>query len=251
MAIGKNKKLGKKRKAGSRKKEDPFAKKEWFTIRAPSVFQTRNVGWTIASKTQGNKLSRDSLLGRVFTVSLGDLKPNSEEDAYRKFKLRCEEVQGSNVLTTFYGMDFSTDKLRSLVKKWHTLIEASADVVTTDGYKLRLFCIGFTRRRLNQNRKTSYAQSAQVRIIRKFMVDIMKREASTCSLTELVTKFIPEAIGRDIEKATKGVYPLTNVFIRKVKMIKPPATPSSKVLEMHGGAAAVAETGAAVEEAQE
>ena len=60
-------------------------------------------------------------------------------------------------------MDFTTDKLRSLVKKWQTLIEAHVDVKTTDSYTLRLFCIGFTKRRANQVKRTCYAQSSQIR----------------------------------------------------------------------------------------
>jgi len=36
----------------------------------------------------------------------------------------------------------------------------------------------------------------------------MSREASSCDLKELVAKFIPEAIGKDIEKACQGIYPL-------------------------------------------
>lgn len=44
----------------------------------------------------------------------------------------------------------------------------------------------------------------QIRAIRKKMVDIMSREASSCDLKDLVAKFIPEAIGKDIEKACQG-----------------------------------------------
>jgi len=239
MAVGKNKKLGKKRK-GTRKITDPFAKKEWYDVKAPSAFPIRQVGKTVVTKTQGTKNSRDSLLGRVFEASLGDLKPNGEDDAFRKFKLKVEDVQGTNCLTQFYGMDMTTDKLRSLVRKWHSLIEAHADVKTTDGYTLRLFVIGFTKRRPNQIRKTSYAQSAQARSIRKKMIEIIQREAGAVDLNELVAKFIPEIIGKEIEKATQGIYPLQNVFIRKVKTLRSPKVDLTKLLEMHGGADAAA-----------
>jgi Ribosomal S3Ae family len=93
------------------------------------------------------------------------------------------------------GMDFTTDKLRSLVRKWQTLIEAHVDVKTTDGYLLRLFAIAFTKKRPGQVKRTCYAQSSQIRNIRKKMVEIMQREASACDLKELVGKFIPESIG--------------------------------------------------------
>jgi small subunit ribosomal protein S3Ae len=60
-------------------------------------------------------------------------------------------------------MDFTTDKLRSMVRKWQTLIEAHVDVKTTDGFTLRMFCIGFTKKRQGQIKRTAYAQSSQVR----------------------------------------------------------------------------------------
>ena len=62
------------------------------------------------------EIASDGLKGRVFEVSLADLQ--NDEIAFRKFKLASEEVQGRNVLTNFHGMDITTDKLRSMVKKW-------------------------------------------------------------------------------------------------------------------------------------
>ena len=59
-----------------------------------------------------------------------------------------------------------------------TTIECAVDVTTTDGYKLRMFCIAFTKRRQNQLKKTTYAQTAQIKMIRKKMTDIMTKEAS-------------------------------------------------------------------------
>jgi len=236
MAVGKNKKLGKKKKGGARKAQDPFQRKEWYEVKAPMNFPARAIGKTVATKTTGQRQARDSLVGRVFEASLGDLKPQGGEDeAFRKFRFRVEEVQGSQCLTNFYGMDLTTDKLRSLVRKWQTLIETHVDVKTADGYTLRLFAIAFTRKRPNQNRKTSYAQTAQIKQIRKKMTEIIQREAN-CELSELVNKFVSEVIGREIEKSTQGIYPLKDVMIRKVKMLRTPKTDVGKLLELHGGA---------------
>jgi len=137
-------------------------------------------------------------------------------------------------------MNLTTDKLRSLVRKWHTLIEAHTDVKTSDGYVLRLFCIGFTKRRPNQVRKTSYAQSSQIRQIRKKMIEIMQREANGVEMSALTEKFIVEAIGREIERVTASIYPLQNVLIRKVKVLKSPKTDLNALFAAHGGAEAVA-----------
>jgi len=236
MAVGKNKKLGKKGKGGKKKVVDSFLKKEWFDIRAPVQFSDRAVGKTPVNKTIGTKIASEALKGRVFTVSLADLQKD-EDQAHRKIKLICEDVQGSRVLTNFYGMDLTTDKFRSLVKKWQTLIEAHVDVKTTDGYFLRMFSIGFTKRRPNQVKKTTYAQTSQVRAIRKKMMDIMTRVATTCDLKELVEKFIPETIGKQIEHETQGIYPLQNVFVRKVKLLKGPKFDPYKLMELHSESA--------------
>merc|ERR1712205_149403 len=134
MAVGKNKRLTKGKKGSKKKIIDPFASKDWYDIKAPSVFTNPICGKTLASRTKGTKLSSDALKGRVCEVSLGDLK-------------QIEDVQGKQVLCNFWGMDFTTDKLRSLVRKWQSLIESNVDVKTTDGYVLRCFCIGFTKKR--------------------------------------------------------------------------------------------------------
>jgi len=212
---------------------DPFSRKDWYDIKAPNIFDIKNVGKTLANRSQGLKNANDSLKGRIVEVSLADLSKD-EEQAFRKIKLRIDEVQGKNCLTNFHGMDFTSDKLRSLVRKWQTLIEAHVDVKTQDGYLVRLFAIAFTKRRPNQVKKTTYAQSGQIREIRKKMFEIMIREASSVDLLSLVQKFIPEAIGREIEKAARSIYPLQNVYVRKAKILKAPKFDVSKLLEIHG-----------------
>ena len=233
MAVGKNKRISKGKKGGKKKIVDPFTKKEWYNLKSPTMFTTRNFGKTLVTRTQGTKIASDGLKGRVYEVSLADLNQD-EDQAFRKIKLRCEDVQGRNCLTQFHGMNFTTDKLRSLVRKWQTLIEAYVDVKTTDEYYLRLFCIAFTKRRANQIKRSCYAQSAQIRQIRAKMVEIMRQHASTCDLKELVNKFVPEVIGKEIQKACSGIFPLQNVAIRKCKVLKTPKFDLQKLMEVHG-----------------
>lgn len=247
QAVGKNKRLSKKGKGARKKAIDPFLRKEWYDIKAPSVFAVRQVGKTLVTRTMGTKIASDALKGRVYEVSLADLQ-KSENEAYRKIRLKCEEVQGRACLTNFYGMDLTRDKLCSLVRKWQTLIEAHCDVKTTDGYLLRMFSIGFTKRRDSQVKKTTYAQSSQIREIRAKMVEIMTKSASVCDLKELVSKFIPEVIGKEIEKAVARIYPLRDVYIRKVKILKAPKFDITKLMELHeAGATGAEDIGTSVE----
>lgn len=82
------------------------------------------------------EIASEGLKGRIFEVNLADLSSN-EDNSYRKIKLRAEDIVGKNILTNFYGMDLTTEKYRSLVRKWQSLIETNVDVKTTDGYYLR------------------------------------------------------------------------------------------------------------------
>merc|ERR1711972_137786 len=236
MAVGKNKGLKIGGKKGAKKKiVDPFTRKDWYDIKAPSIFKVRDVGKTLVNRTQGTRIASDGLKGRVYEVSLADLQSESDaERSFRKFRFICEDVQGKNCLTNFYGMTLTTDKLRSMVKKWQTLIEAYVDVKTTDGYLLRVFCIGFTQKQQQSTKKHCYAQSQQIRQIRKKMVDIITREVSTVDLKEVVNKLIPDSMSMDIQKACQGIYPLHDVHIRKVKVLKRPRFDLSKLMELHG-----------------
>ena len=201
MAVGKNKRLSKGKKGKGKKAVDPFKEKEWYELKAPAVFTHRNIGKTIVSRTKGTHVASEALKGRIVEANLADL--NKDEDAfYRKFKLEILDVDNRTAKTQFYGMDFTTDKVRSLVKKWQTLIDTHLDITTTDGYKLRLFCVAFTKKRQNCLRKTYYASSAQIKNIRKKIFEIMAKE-SACELKDLIKKFVAETIGSAIEKASE------------------------------------------------
>ncbi|KAH3674253.1 hypothetical protein WICPIJ_009634 [Wickerhamomyces pijperi] len=235
MAVGKNKRLSKGKKGLKKRVVDPFTRKEWYDIKAPSTFENRNVGKTLVNKSTGLKNAHDYLKGRIVEVSLADLQ-GSEDHSYKNIKLRVDEVQGKNLLTNFHGLDFTTDKLKSMVRKWQTLIEANVTAKTSDDYLIRVFGIAFTKRQSNQIKKTTYAQSSHIRSIRKVINEIIVREVSNATLAQLTSKLIPDVISREIEKATKNIFPLQNIHIRKVKLLKQPKFDLGSLLALHGEA---------------
>jgi len=236
MAVGKNKRLTKGSKKGGKKKVvDPFTKKDWYSIKAPAVFKVRNVGHTLVTRTIGNKIAADGLKGRVYDCNQADL--NGDGQAHRKFKLVCEDVQGKNCILNFHGMSLTRDKMCGMVKKWQTMIQCAVDAKTTDNYHLRVFVTAFTKKQSQgQIKKTTYAQSQQVKQIRKKMTEIVSKQVSNCDVPELIKKLLPDSIASDITKAAQPIYPVENCFVSKIKVVKKPKLDLHRLAELHGEA---------------
>jgi len=231
------KKNKKGKKMVAKRKADAMLNKEWYDVVAPLPFESRRACKTLANKSRGMKRAEDSLKGRIFEVNLADLQ--SADDAasgFRKISLRVDDVRGRSCLTAFHGCDLTTDKLRSLVKKRCSLIEAAVSVKTSDGYMLRVFIIGFTKRVVGmQVRRNCYAQSSQEKDLRKKIMSVVQQQISRATLSEAVNKFMMETVGEEIKHACASIYPLRDVFVRKVKLLKVPKFDAVKLLESHGG----------------
>lgn len=234
MSQGKNKKLSKGKKGGKKKTVDPFARKEWYDIKVPTSFTKRVLGKTFVNKSAGIKLAKDALKGRVFESFLADLhQKDHQADSFRKIRLRCEAVQGNACLTQFYGMSITTDKLRSLVKKWQSIIEGNVEVKTNDGFVLRFFIIGFTRRERDAHKKTAYAQAQQIRAIRKKMTDTIKKKFGEGDIRNTIELLHTDEVAEQIQRECRSIYPIKDVFIRKVKVIKAPKMDTGKLTEAY------------------
>ncbi|KAL7715061.1 Small ribosomal subunit protein eS1 [Entamoeba marina] len=200
MATGKNKKYkaGSVKKGSKRKVIEPFAKKEWYNVKVPKNFKKRNVGQIVVNKSTGTKSAIEGLRGRVVEANLADLLEN-EKYALYNYKFRCEDVNGKRLFNGFP----------------------------------RIFCIGFTTRRPNQIKKTSYAQTAQIKKIRRVMVNMMNKEAASRDINNLVDYLKDNKISKEIVTRCQKIFPLDNVYIRKVKLLKSAQIDSLKLLEQH------------------
>ena len=210
-----------------------FVKKEWYNVHVPSIFDVRVPCLTPCNKTAGQKQAADSLRNRVFTISVGDLNANAHEQAWRKVRLQCEEIKGFDCYTNFHGLDITRDKLCALVKKWHSLIEAFVRAKTMDGYLVRVFAIAFTRRHAKQVKATCYAKGSQKKQLRAKMMEAMLATVTKNSLRDLFKVLLGDTLTKQITKESVKIFPLENVIIKKVKVLKKPKFDLTKLMELY------------------
>lgn len=203
------------------------------------MFQNRKFTKSPVNVSAGKKLSSDAMKGRVFEINLGDL--NTASAPHKKIKLIVDDATDSRsklALTNFYGMDTTKDHLCSLIRKWHTLVETFVDAKTSDGFLLRVFPIAFTASSgKKQLKATTYAQSSQVKQIRKIMASVITKEIAKTSLKDVVVKLITDKIPTQITQQAKKIFPLHNCIIRKVKTIKRPRFDITQLLSIQADVA--------------
>lgn len=132
------------------------------------------------------------------------------------------------------------DRLCHIVKKWQSTIESFVDVKTQDGYFMRIFAIAFTQRRKTQLKATCYASACQKAKIRKKMREIIVEEAKTCNLKQVAGKFVERQIEKRIGKECNRIFPLQNIYLKKVKMLKKPKFDFSRLMDMYSDKAGAA-----------
>lgn len=221
MAIQPPGSYAKANKKGSKKnvKIDNYTKKDWYSLKAPSVFQNSSVGLTMATRTSNKQNLSNLLIGRKFGINQADLTGNLEEHA-KKFTFRVNEVRGKDCIGVFDGMNMTNDKVKGIIRKWHTLIEAEKDVVAKDGTILRVFANAVTKKTPGKTSKRVYCKKSEEKRIRKVMFDVIQEELNDQDLNKIMKKLASDVIGKNIEKNAGSIYPLQNCCVIKVKTVK-------------------------------
>ncbi|VFV45171.1 40s ribosomal protein s3a [Lynx pardinus] len=139
---------------------------------------------------------------------------------------------------SFHGMDLTHDKMCFMVKKVQNMIEAHADVKTTDGYLFHLFVLVLLKKQQQQQQQQPDLEdllcSAPTGPPDSEKDDKnMTQKVETNDLKELVNKLILDSIRKDIEKTRHFIYPPHDIFVRKVKMLKTTKSELGKLMELH------------------
>lgn len=181
--------------------KDKWRAKSWYTVMSPSYFGRVDLGAVPADDPS-------RLLGRVLDSTLYDIT-NDFAHQYLKMYFQVNNVEGKTAHTIFKGHEYSRDYLRSLVRRRTTRVEGLLNVVTMDGYRLRLAVSVFTLSRI----KTSQEQA-----IRTLMNRIVEKKASELDFDSFVQEVVLGKVASDIYNEAKKIAPLRHVGIRKSKL---------------------------------
>ena len=195
-------KKAKAKGAGGRKVKDKWKAKEWYTIHAPQMFNGTVVGETPSADPE-------NLIGRTTEVTVQDLNGDFSK-MHIKLKFQITEVDGHDAKTDFVGHEFTSEYVRRLTRRKKTKTDNVVDVVTADGYGLRVKTFSIAESRV---------QSSQEVAMRQIITATLKQIASEKTISQFVKDIVSNDLSKDLAKACKVIIPIKRVEVRKTEVL--------------------------------
>jgi small subunit ribosomal protein S3Ae len=190
----------------SKRLRDKWRGKTWYNVVAPPFFGNVEIGSLPAE-------SPEQLIGRVVEATLYDITSDFSHQ-YLKIFFQIKDLDGKTAHTMFKGHEYSRDYLRSLVRRRTTKVDGLFNLITKDGYKLRIAVSALTLSRIKTSKE---------KLIRDIMAKTVNEKAAFLTLDQFVQEMVLGKIASDVYNKAKKVAPLRHVGIRKSKLIAQPA----------------------------
>lgn len=185
------------------KKSTRLKGKKWFTLKAPDLFDNKELGEAVAATAK-------SLKGRKVEVGATDLKRGSNK-YYFKLQFKVDEVDDSTGYCKFVGHDSSRDFITRMIRKRSKRIDGRTKVETKDGKKIIVKFVCATIKSVGSSTQTG---------VRKKISDELQEKISGMSLEKFVNSFLSGGIQRDLKESADEVYPLREIEIRKTEVVE-------------------------------
>jgi len=188
-----------------RTRRSDWESKTWFTIIAPELFGEKEIGETVADDP-------DKVVGRTVETTFGELSGDMSKQN-TKIKLKIERVAGEKAYTKFLGHELTSDYVGSLVKRRTSRVDGVFDVMTQDGYKVRVKPVMFTTRQCDSERKHGIRAKAR-EAVHEFALDNR--------FDDFVKGLVDGTLSSQLYKGGRSVYPLRRAEVRKSEVLAIP-----------------------------
>lgn len=193
---------GKKSKGTSRRIKDKWKAKEWYKVRAPRMFNEIEIGETPSADPA-------LLIGRTAEVTVQDLTGDFSK-MHIKLRFKITETDGLDAKTAFIGHDLTSDYVRRLTRRKKTKTDHVVDIITTDGFKVRVKPMSIAERRI---------QTTQEEAIRRIMGETLIKMGQEMNMSEIVKSVVSGDMAKEIARACRVVIPIKRVEIRKTEVL--------------------------------
>ena len=193
-----------KSRLAARKQRDKWRAKRWYTVRAPrNPWSYRNIGETIAEE--------DSMLeGRIYEMMQNELDGDFSK-MHVKVRFRITHTVGSDAITEFIGHEVAKDHIRRQVRRARSKVDDTVDIVTEDGFYIRLKPLVITHRT---------AKSSQKQEIRSRAKEIILKAGATSTWVAIQKAIMDGSLESSIKDAVSAIHPVRTVLLRKTQLIQ-------------------------------
>ena len=191
-------------RAAARKQRDKWKSKRWFTIRAPRhPWSFKVIGETIAE-------DEEQLIGRHYEIMQNELDGDFSK-MHVKVQFRISGVVGADALTEYIGHELLKDHIRRQIRRERGKIDDTVDVVTVDGFYIRIKPLMISRHRIKASQKQ------QMRTLAR---DIILKVGATSTWVEMQKASLDGTLETQIKEATSKIQPVREVMIRRTQLMQ-------------------------------
>jgi len=191
-------------RAAARRQKDKWKSKRWYSIRAPrNPWSFKVIGETIAEE-------EEMLLGRPFEIMQNELDGDFTK-MHVKIKFRIKEIVGNDAITEFVGHDVMKDFVRRQIRRERGKIDDTIDVVTEDGFFVRIKPFIVTRSSVKASQKHESRSVTRNEVV-KF--------CSQSTWIKVQKALMDGSLEETVSKAISKIQPVRAVFFRRSQLIQ-------------------------------
>ena len=191
-------------RAAARKQRDKWKSKRWYTIRAPRH------PW--AFKVIGETIAEDEamLIGRNYEILQNELDGDFSK-MHVKVQFRIAGVVGGDALTEYIGHEMLKDHIRRQVRRDRGKVDDTVDIVTEDGFYVRVKPLLISRNRIKGSQKQEMRTLAR---------EVILKTGATSTWIDLQKSSLDGTLEAKIREAVSKIQPVRGVMIRRTQLIQ-------------------------------
>ncbi|MCH2259817.1 MAG: hypothetical protein MK315_03235 [Candidatus Thalassarchaeum betae] len=191
-------------RAAARRQRDKWKSKRWYTIRAPRhPWAFKVIGETIAE-------DESMLIGRNYEILQNELDGDFSK-MHVKVQFRISGVVGGDALTEYIGHEMLKDHIRRQVRRDRGKIDDTVDIVTEDGFYVRIKPLLISRNRIKGSQKQEMRTLAR---------EVILKTGATTTWIDLQKSSLDGTLEAKIREEVSKIQPVRGVMIRRTQLIQ-------------------------------